>query len=596
MPPLTKELSQASPVGTDILQGKVVDTSAAQFLQDVSSTVVQARQTFEAIEGRTAEAAVSTTVEETDQEFNTTSIDATISGELAPVERLKQGVRQGQANKDRFVTELDAKIRKLKARFPGHTDLIDQKARRLLGFDPRVATRDIVFREEVAAADELKGLVNASVQAGTTVFNRRGDASSGVDEVATANATQAFFSAKRLAETSAAAINVAKTSGNNKEMTEAVMKLENSLEASFGPQLDTLTSAFSVYQDSITTPEEDLAFIRAGKRLISNMLASTDDTLSVLSNVEQDRVRKTIEGKLAFLERGLGTDLESFSRLNETMVIKDQLLASFKVVTLTDMENISVINEAFGQAAGSIIGGQLLNSELRKKVQDQIERELATVGEGGGIQSVQRAIAGRITLIEDIILSGKYGANAPHLSDLDKQVVVEEAWDAAVGYTTEVLDERSVVPWGNTWQALNDTYTGFIRDDVDNLPKLIDNILSPTFNANLNTLKKTKPLQAESLVEFVSNVFGDSANVILNPRGNFITTSENISQQLTSIKYNQETKRFEDILAGKSGLIPSRVRDALPVLNSYLDIIRTFGIDEQAWLKRLGVLPQEEQE
>ena len=596
MPPLTKELSQASPVGTDILQGKVVDTSAAQFLQDVSSTVAQARQTFEAIEGRTAEAAVSTAVEETDQEFNTTSIDATISGELAPVERLKQGVRQGQANKDRFVTELDAKIRKLKARFPGHTDLIDKKARRLLGFDPRVATRDIVFREEVAAADELKGLVNASVQAGTTVFNRRGDASSGVDEVATANATQAFFSAKRLAETSAAAINVAKTSGNNKEMTESVMKLENSLEASFGPQLDTLTSAFSVYQDSITTPEEDLAFIRAGKRLISNMLASTDDTLSVLSNVEQDRVRKTIEGKLAFLERGLGTDLESFSRLNETMVIKDQLLANFKVVTLTDMENISVINEAFGQAAGSIIGGQLLNSELRKKVQDQIERELATVGEGGGIQSVQRAIAGRITLIEDIILSGKYGANAPHLSDLDKQVVVEEAWDAAVGYTTEVLDERSVVPWGNTWQALNDTYTSFIRDDVDNLPKLIDNILSPTFNANLNTLQKTKPLQAASIVGFVSNVFGDSAIVLLNPKGNFLTTSENISQQLKVIQYNPSTKEFEDTLAGSSGIVPSRVRDALPVLNSYLNIIRTFGIDEQSWVERLGVKTVGEQE
>lgn len=510
MATLTRELSPASPVGTEVRPGKVVDNSAAQFLQDVSSTAVQARQTFDAIEGRTADAATSAAITEADEAFGISAVEQTISQELEPSARLKKGVAQGSANRDRFITDLDSRMRKLKARFPGHQDIIDKRARHLLGFDPRKATRDILFREETSAQDELSGLVTLGNNNGLTVWNDRAvGASSGINEVATANAAAAFLEGKRLAETSARAVTAAKAGGTNKEMTEAVVNLERSLEAQFNPQLQVLTDAFRVFHSSVTSPEEDLAFIRAGRTIKSNMLAAVDDSLSSLSTEESSRVKRTIEDRFEFLEKGLGTDIDAFSRLDETLAIADQLKANLKIVALEDMENISVINEVYGEASASIIGGQLLNSEIRKKVQQQVELETSGILEGDNIQGKQRAVAGRIALIHDIILSGRYGASSPHLSSADRTAIVEEAWEASVGFGTKILTDQEIPVWGNTWQALNDTYTSHIAEDPTNLPKLIDNIMSPTFNVNLATLKKMQPIRAASIQQFIGNILGD---------------------------------------------------------------------------------------
>jgi hypothetical protein len=58
---------------------------------------------------------------------------------------------------------------------------------------------------------------------------------------------------------------------------------------------------------------------------------------------------------------------------------------------------------------------------------------------------------------------------------------------------------------------------------------------------------------------------------------------------MKAVKFDPSTKSFVDTLEGSSGVKPGRVVEGVALLNNHLDLIKSFGIDEAAWIERLGI-------
>lgn len=600
MAELTRQISPASPVGTEVAATTVVDNSAAKFLQNVSTIATKAVQQQDVIISQDARSAVDTTVEELDEERNIASIENTIDGELRPVATLGRGVKQGRANSDRFTTELDARVRKLKVQFPGHTDIIDKRVRHLVGFDPRQATRDIAFRESAQEIDELKQLVSLGVQNGLVVFNdSRIGAASGVNEVSTANAASRFLESQRLSESSAKKLATERARGNNGGASEAVFQLQQALETQFQEPMTNLVNALFAFDVAGASTEEQLGFINAAQDQMGRMSAAASQSMAGMEPDDIKAVESFIQSKFNFINSRLGEGAIGLSVLQQTAKIVEDLKASGQLMSITDMETITILTDVWGENVGAVTGALLLDEQIRTKVQKLVGEETRTLleaagQEGGNIRPARVAQGQRIAIISDVILSGKYGAASPHLNDSDRAQITEDSWQAAKDFGTRLLEEKEIPVWGNTWVALNDNYRDFLQDDPDNVVNLVKALDSPTFRANLLTLEKVQPSRATSVKEFASNILRDSAIMVLNPKGNFLTTSANISAQLKVIEFDEEAGVFVDRLAGTTGVVPSRVREALPVLNTHLKLIRSLGFDEKVWIASIGIEKDEQ--
>lgn len=602
MAQLTRELSQASPVGTEVIQTKVVDNSAAKVLGGVANTVTQYVQTRDAEVGRDAAAATEDAVKAADEQFKLNDIEQNVEASLKDVERSKKAVAQGRIAKDRFTVELDARVKELKSRFPGHTDIIDAKARQLLGFDPRQATREIMFREGVDEADELRGLVNASYSLGTTVFNNEAvGAASGIDEVATANATRRYIQAQRLQEQAMNTLNGSRAGGKSagaisQDQRAAFQSLLGVHQLKLQNLMDTAT------QIDVTrlSAEEKVAFVRVAQGIRSDMYMEL--AKANLDPEDQEVLGQMIENKVGWLAKAFGkADLDSFDTFAEMSNIAKSYEAKAKIVELTDLENTTMLVRAYGPNVGAILGGMMLNSELRSKVENVIREENAYYLNG----DTQGAINRRISTIQDLILMGRYGLNeAIHLTPEEKVGAVEDAHEAFTGFGNKVLSDQEVTVFGNAATVLNDGYQEYIQQDKENLPNLIDTFNSPTFNANLSTLERVQPNKAKSLVGLMSNVYGDAANTIINPRPIDTNALNRMHLNLDDysntdvIAYDDELGRFVetpsvnhmsskgvDAYFGRRDWITKRVDK----LNEIQSIVKDLRVDQKDWLSRIEV-------
>ncbi len=98
-------------------------------------------------------------------------------GELERLERLREGVKQGVVSNDKFLLDMVAGVRKIKAMFPGHIGVIDSRMVKKLGFRPTTAIVERALAPEKAREARVAQFKDTAFKTGS--FAMRADGTVG---------------------------------------------------------------------------------------------------------------------------------------------------------------------------------------------------------------------------------------------------------------------------------------------------------------------------------------------------------------------------------------------------------------------------------
>lgn len=511
---LTKELSQPSPVGTEIRGGGVVDTSVADFLQDVTATGIQARRTSQAVEERGVLSTVRSEIEGGFEEFGLEGgVTGIIKDELAPAARNAIGARQGRdpASKDRFITDMDARVRKLKARFPGHSDIIEAQARKILGFDPRKATLDIIFAEGNEAADENQRNINRAIDNGLTSYNVPGDPTSGlntnqmlIDQLATDRAQLQIGAAS-------AKGNAAGVSADKLAKQEAQMELFSGINQEAQPFLQKI--AMFASEDFITEEAINASFVELKQSLRSSYQTRlTDPDLLKAANEHVDNLIST------YAPQGLDKvdHLSTLNRMNTYMK------AQGTHAIFNDMPTLAFLKSVAGEDGGGVVGSLMFNPEIRAKLEKEVRE-----GNQDLSSDVEAEIFRVRNTLKDVML-GRYKADSPHLTPIEKEITTEQSWKALQQFAKKPTeDPEGAEVFANTVLALDSNYREFIQSDPENQVNLLNLLLDgAAIPSNIRNLKKNNPVKYNEVVTFISLLAGDVVDSTITVRGGTLAQTE----------------------------------------------------------------------
>ncbi len=114
---------------------------------------------------------------ETNEDDPDEALPTEAQGELERLERLREGVRQGVVSNDKFLLDMVAGVRKIKAMFPGHIGVIDSRIVKKLGFRPSTAIVERALSPEKAREARVAAFKDQAFKTGS--FTQRADGTVG---------------------------------------------------------------------------------------------------------------------------------------------------------------------------------------------------------------------------------------------------------------------------------------------------------------------------------------------------------------------------------------------------------------------------------
>jgi len=521
--PLTRNLNPASPVGTEVIQTKVPDNSLANLVQNTASTGTQFKATEKAIEGRQASKAVDETVAELDDQMQLDPVVDVINQELGAVEKVKRAESQGRAGKDKFTIELDSRMKKLKSRFPGHIDVIDARARKVLGFDPRQASREIIFRESEDSDEALaRRYGNAAVQFGTEVFVN-GDPTQGTDWKATALKTQERV---QLHQDLDMRMKLAAASGTTRKTgTGLIGGAGTGVEPVRLNQISDL--AFDTVENEVDAIYE-LAFANDGtldqqhfglmstalNQLESRAIRHLEESPSYkeMSTEQTDYMKARITSEVDTVRKTINN---TEATLPTTQAVSDAMKVKGSAWALKKMPFFMMLNNTTGGQASNAILSTMLTPEKAVELSEVTGNEFQGFIEGlteGDFQDFDPVRAEREyqAAFLNVLVNGNFEKADASMSEGVKPVVLKDVWKFAQSVGGGVVDDKGLVPWGNAWQYMSTKHRTEISNVEGNLETLVKNTLKPAFSVNLDRYGTVDPVGSEIVKGYVSNIYGEA--------------------------------------------------------------------------------------
>jgi hypothetical protein len=588
MTTLTRQLSQATPVGTEIQQTKPVDTSLAETLAGVASTGVQFLENKRVREAE----AFKQEVQQAGQEFSTEITEAAFGDGSAFVQEGMQVVsrdalklKQGKINQAEFMSRASAKVSELKALNPTKGAEIDSLFAQAAGFDPRASARAIAFGE-----------ANGQANLEEAVIKRAKGAQIKLNDDGSIN-RRSTFQAQILKEVSDQKIEaeIQRLGGSGGgggggssllspgEVNQGIESLAVSWENNF---LNDFMSLSAVVNDPnfLTTPKENQDAALIGfEQLFNNSYSLADRAALRMDPSIGEGFKERIVDLFGPMQRTL--DIDDPTKIN---IIRDtnamaaaRLEAGGLVNTeaLIDMAGVSskgtnsdfAYQYIYDPARGNAVKAVLEETALRAG------ENLADIQKRGGAIKVKEDSLKAAIAIKDSIFDGSYTlaeAEAIHGRAATGAAYVTNYQGLKGVINSGHDDAKSVAEIVRSIGNHNDWYGTPGNADISNINATYDNIIAqPGYQFYVNKVNAVHPGQAEQMNEFRRNVSRDKLNVLW--RENLANSSGNLRDDVNISLNDDGTFNLKSPVTGgpvdpSLGNVPPKVISAVNAMNNVI--------------------------